>query len=144
MFLGLGLSLSQLRAPVAAGFVGPGPELVPNGDFSSSTGHTLLHTTISGGQGHADGNWSNAKDTVTALSMIVPGTYRVTLDIINNFTGSNISVMVAGASAILEGSANAGSYSADIVVGSVVDQTLVLFPADTQVDYDNWSVKRIA
>jgi hypothetical protein len=137
----------------------PGPELVTGGDFSSSSGWTLDGVsgpaTISGGTLNGSGTGADvAWAGRVAAGTLVPGTYRVTFDIIS---GSAIKVwaFVGGSSAGIginpytDGTTGThrttiGSYSQDLVVASVAGQYLGVFLDTTSAKVDNFSVKQIA
>jgi hypothetical protein len=137
----------------------PGPELVTGGDFSSSSGWTLngaaSFATISGGTLNGSGTGGDvATGARLAAGTLVPGTYRVTFDIV---AGSTIHVwaFVGGSSASIvsnpytDGTIGThrtalGSYSQDIVVASVAGQYLGIILDTTNAKVDNFSVKQVA
>jgi hypothetical protein len=119
----------------------PGPELVPNSDFSSAVGHTLA------GAFSISSNCLNAvdtgSDTVTALATLVPGTYRVTIVVISSDTVFQARV-AGGTLTAIPSSNSAGTKTVDIVVGTVSNQQLVLSASEATAQIDSWSVVQIA
>jgi hypothetical protein len=132
----------------------PGPELVTGGDFSSSSGWTLnaapTPATISGGTLNGGGSsFDIATGAQLAAGTLVPGTYRVTFDVV---TGSTIRVWAFIGASAADGTGGItgthrtaiGSYSQDLVVASVAGQYLGILLDTTSAKVDNFSVKRIA
>src|SRR4051812_32257225 len=75
-----------------------GHELVTNGDYSSSTGHTLTNMTILAGQCSGIGDPTQA-DQVTSIETLVPGTYRITIDVQATDGSDRVQAIVGGTSA---------------------------------------------
>lgn len=100
--------------------------------------------SISGGAGNLNGG-ADARLTVVSLETLVPGTYRVTLDV-ENLDGNDLLIAsVGGNPASIPGSDGTGlNLTVDIVVAVVGDQNLFIRGPSTSAIVDNWRVSRIA
>ncbi len=138
-----GASLHTFAPTPSAGAV-IGHELVINGNYSSSAGHTLTNMVIALGQCSGVGD-ATQTDQVTSLETLVPGTYRVLLNIDATDGSAPVSAIVGGASAALAGSDSPGfNTNADIVVSSVANQLIILSADGIVITVSNWRCSRIA
>ena len=122
----------------------PGPDIISGaGDFASSAGWTLTGgASIAAGTLAMNGT-GLGKALRTAAVTIVPGTYRVTFDIISTDGGDSVLVNVGGAGAIVGGSVVPGSFSKDIVTAAA-NQNCFIQDDSTVCVIDNLVIKQIA
>ena len=122
------------------------PELVPNGDFNSAVGHTFSDEEdvfISAGKLTLNGGGSF--DTVTANETLVPGTYRSTVEVTQVPSGTLVQVSIGGgAYTNIPGTDAVGTFSVDVVAGSITNQTLRLRNGAEPHTLESWSVTQIA
>jgi hypothetical protein len=119
MSFGLGMGLSSgRRAPAPAGPT-YGPELVANGDFSSTAGWTTDGWAIQTGSRRALTNANGGTLRRTAAATLVAGTYLVAFDTDSN-DGTTLRPLVGGSAA--PDQAGTGAYSQEVTVAAVTDQ----------------------
>lgn len=125
-----------------------GNELVQNGNFTSSTGWTLVNNSDVGGSVQITGGqlvFTNANlfsdAHTTALETLTAGSYRVTFTIVSR-DGGNVRAVIGGSTGTLRTAV--GTYTEDIVT-TATNQILMIQGGSVEViaTIDDFSVKRI-
>jgi hypothetical protein len=136
-------SFSLAGPDVGLSYGSLGPELVQNGNFSSSVGWSLSIATISGGQLSYPATFSGVA-AVQALDTIVSGsTYRAKLTIVSTDGTDPVQIRVGG---VTQGNLpmSPGTYVVYLPPsGESADQNLLLNSQNSAFVADDFSVKRV-
>lgn len=143
---GVGLTANQTVTITVTDVVSEGAiighELVTNGDYSSSTGHTLTNMTIAASQCSGVGDPTQT-DQVTSIETLVAGTYRIIVSVGTNGADFVYATVGGTNSGPIPGTDSTGfNQTVDVIVSSVTDQLLILSAPNSVVSFANWSCKR--